>query len=217
MTKYIAISFGAFALAFSRTFWFQSTSVEVYSLHILLINLIILFLVKAFVNKNDNPKSENKSWLLFAAFLALGFSNHMTTLLILPGTAYLYFNKNKFNAVSFKRLAFMLLLFFPILILIYSYLPIRASHNPSINWGNPIDLERILRHVSGKQYQVWLFSSTEAAKKQLIYFINNLPTEFFHYANYCFHWYICFLQDFKKVFHFYFNNIFLYSALFNQL
>ncbi len=178
-TKYIAISFSALALAFSRTFWFQSTSVEVYSLHILLINLIILFLVKAFVNKNDNPKSETNSWLLFAVFLALGFSNHMTTLLILPGTAYLYFNKNKFNTVSFKRLALMLLIFFPILFLIYSYLPIRASQNPSINWGNPIDLERIMRHVSGKQYQVWLFSSTEAAKKQLTYFINNLPTEFF--------------------------------------
>ncbi len=179
LSKYISIAFAAFALAFSRTFWFQSTSVEVYSLHILLINLIILFLVKAYLQKNDNPKSGTNSWLLFAVYLALGFSNHMTTLLILPGTAYLYFNKNKFNAASFKQLAFMLLLFFPILFLIYSYLPIRASQNPAINWGNPIDLERIMRHVSGKQYQVWLFSSTESAKKQFVYFINSLPSEFF--------------------------------------
>ena len=178
LTKYISIAFGAIALAFSRTFWFQSTSVEVYSLHILLINLIIFFLVKAFINNNENQKSITNSWLLFAVFLALGFSNHMTTLLILPGTAYLYFNKNKFDAASFKRLGLMLLIFFPILLLIYSYLPIRAGQNPSINWGNPIDLERIMRHVSGKQYQVWLFSSTEAAKKQLVYFINSLPSEF---------------------------------------
>ena len=178
ITKYISIAFGAIALAFSRTFWFQSTSVEVYSLHILLINLIIFFLVKAFINNNENKKSITNSWLLFAVFLALGFSNHMTTLLILPGTAYLYFNKNKFDAASFKRLGLMLLIFFPILLLIYSYLPIRAGQNPSINWGNPIDFERIMRHVSGKQYQVWLFSSTEAAKKQLVYFINSLPSEF---------------------------------------
>ena len=47
-----------------------------------------------------------------------------------------------------------------------------------MNWGNPIDLERILRHISGKQYQVWLFSSTEAAKKQLGYFFSSLPGEF---------------------------------------
>ena len=178
ITKYLSIAFGALALAFSRTFWFQSTSVEVYSLHILLINLIIFFLVKAFINKSDDQKSIRNSWLLFAVILASGFSNHMTTLLILPGTAYLYFNKNKFNTTSFKQLGLMLLVFFPILILIYSYLPIRANQNPAINWGNPIDFERIMRHVSGKQYQVWLFSSTEAAKKQLVYFINSIPSEF---------------------------------------
>jgi len=53
-------------------------------------------------------------------------------------------------------------------------MPIRASQNPVMNWGNPIDFEKIIRHISGKQYQVWLFSSTEAAKKQLGYFVNSL-------------------------------------------
>ena len=72
----------------------------------------------------------------------------------------------------------MILFFIPVLIIIYSYLPIRASQSPFLNWGNPIDLERILRHISGKQYQVWLFSSTAAAKKQFIYFIETLPAEF---------------------------------------
>ena len=70
------------------------------------------------------------------------------------------------------------LVFFPLLVIFYSYLPIRASQNPLINWGNPIDFERIMRHISGKQYQVWLFSSSEAARKQLAYFINNLPVEY---------------------------------------
>jgi hypothetical protein len=72
----------------------------------------------------------------------------------------------------------MLLVFIPVLVIFYSYLPIRASQSPNLNWGNPIDFERILRHISGKQYQVWLFSSTDAAKKQLVYFINELPVEF---------------------------------------
>jgi hypothetical protein len=39
-------------------------------------------------------------------------------------------------------------------------------------------MERILRHISGKQYQVWLFSSMEAAKKQLGYFFSSLTDEF---------------------------------------
>lgn len=166
-------------LAFGKTFWFQSTSVEVYSLHLLLITSIILFLFKAFIDKENDRIHFKNSWLIFALVLALGFSNHMTTLLILPGTAYFYFTKEKFSATSLKKLLIMIFSFFVLLIIIYSYLPIRAAQNPPLNWGNPVDLERIIRHVSGFQYQVWLFSSTEAAKKQLEYFISNLPSEFF--------------------------------------
>ncbi len=72
----------------------------------------------------------------------------------------------------------MILLFLPVLVLIYAYLPIRASQQPFFNWGNPVDFEKIIRHISGFQYQVWLFSSTEAAKEQLDYFIGNLISEF---------------------------------------
>lgn len=175
--KIIASAAAGLVLALSKTFWFQSTSVEVYSLHLLLISLIILFLLNAFLFA-DKEKSIARHWLVFAVFLALGFTNHMTTLLIIPGVAYLYFSKNGFNKQSIKQIIFMLLIFIPILIVIYAYLPVRAGQNPAMNWGNPIDWERIIRHVSGQQYQVWLFSSTEAAAKQLSYFVSNLPYEF---------------------------------------
>jgi Protein O-mannosyl-transferase TMEM260-like len=175
-TKLFACVFGGLLLAFSKTFWFQSTSVEVYSFHIFLLSLIIYFLLRAYIKSFEDDKLKN--WLLFAVFLALGFTNHMTTLLILPGVAYLFFSRYGFNQSSFKKIGLMLLIFFPILILVYSYLPIRASQQPLINWGNPIDFERIIRHISGKQYQVWLFTSMDAAKKQLGYFIETLPGEF---------------------------------------
>ena len=175
--KIIAAIFGGLFLALSKTFWFQSTSVEVYSLHLLLITIITLTLLKAFLF-SDKDKTALKLWLIFAFTLALGFTNHMTTLLIIPGVAYLYFTQNKFNANSFKQIIIMLFVFFPVLILVYSYLPIRASQNPLINWGNPIEWERIIRHISGQQYQVWLFSSTDAAAKQFNYFVTNLPKEF---------------------------------------
>lgn len=175
--KIIAAVFSGLFLALSKTFWFQSTSVEVYSLHLLLITIVIFVLIKAFLFF-DFEKSISKYWIVFAVTLALGFSNHMTTLLIIPGVAYLYFAKNGFNTKSIKQIIFMLLIFFPILILIYSYLPISASQNPLMNWGNPTDWEHIIRHISGQQYQVWLFSSSEAAAKQFNYFIENLPKEF---------------------------------------
>lgn len=167
------------SLAFSKTVWFQSTSVEVYSLHMFLISLILLWLIKSFIGESSEKFSLKNNWVIFSIMLALGFSNHMTTLLILPGTTYLYFNKEKFSSNSFRKLGIMIFSFVILLVLIYSYLPIRASQNPNLNWGNPVDTERILRHVSGFQYQVWLFSSTESAKKQLEYFISNLPNEYF--------------------------------------
>lgn len=175
--KIISSAAGGLFLAFSKTFWFQSTSVEVYSLHLFLISVIILALIKAYLYAKQE-KALDKFWIIFAIALALGFTNHMTTLWIIPAAAFIYFSQNKFTSRSIKQILFMLLIFFPVLILIYLYLPIRASQSPLLNWGNPIDWERIIRHISGKQYQVWLFSSTEAASKQFKYFINNLAPEF---------------------------------------
>ena len=178
LTKYLSALFGGLFLAVSKTFWMQSTSVEVYSLHLFLISIIIYTLILAFTKSNNIEAPKHYFWYFLAITLAFGFSNHMTTLLILPAVAYLYFVTFGFNLASFKRIALMLLIFFPLLISIYAYLPISAGQNPILNWGNPLDLERILRHISGKQYQVWLFSSTDAAKKQLAYFVENFPLEF---------------------------------------
>lgn len=177
--KVIASVAGGLVLAFSKTFWLQSTSVEVYSLHLFLITTAIFFLLKSYFHKtSENKKFYKSPWILFAISLALCFSNHMTSILILPGAAYLYFIKYKFNKKSLIQIGWMLLVLVPIILLLYSYLPVRASQNPALNWGNPVDLERFIRHVSGKQYQVWLFSSTASAEKQLTYFINELPKEF---------------------------------------
>jgi len=178
LTRYLSAIFGGFCLAASKTFWMQSTSVEVYSLHLFLMSIIIYTLLFAFIQSNKIEAPTHNYWFVLAVSLAFGFANHMTTLLILPSVAYLYFLTFGFNGKSFKRVLLMLLIFFPLLALFYSYLPIRAAQQPFLNWGNPIDLERIMRHISGKQYQVWLFSSTDAAKKQLTYFLENFPTEF---------------------------------------
>ncbi|MCA0388673.1 MAG: DUF2723 domain-containing protein [Bacteroidetes bacterium] len=179
---------GGLILAFGKTVWFQSTSVEVYSLHLALISGAFYTLLRAFaLSSKDRTGGEDTGfilrkeipWLVFAGALALSFSNHMTTLLIIPATAYLFFLRFRLRKEGFFTLGKMLALFFPLLILLYAWLPIRASANPEINWGNPVDLERILRHVSGKQYQVWLFSSSAAAAKNFAKFFSGLPAEFY--------------------------------------
>ena len=178
IVKLFTSAFSGLILAFSKTFWFQSTSVEVYSLHLLLICIIIFILLKAYLQSEEKKNGIWNFWFILAIILALGFSNHMTTLLVLPAIAYLFFTQYGFNKASIRKMFVMITIFLTILAIIYSYLPIRASQQPIINWGNPIDMERVLRHISGKQYQVWLFSSMEAAKKQFAYFFSNLTNEF---------------------------------------
>ncbi len=159
-------------LAFSFTYWSQSTSVEVYSLHLLLSLFALYRLLLAF------RSNTLRDWLFFAAALAVSFGNHMTTVMLLPAVAYLYFYKNRFNGASLKRIALMLAVFFPLLVAEYSFLVFLAETSPKLNWGNVSDLKNLLRHLSGKQYQVWMFSGAEAAKKQAAYFVSNLGKEF---------------------------------------
>lgn len=165
---------GGLILGLSKTFWMQSTSVEVYSFQIFLFALIIFKTLKAYYD----DKNKIMNWVFVAISFGLGFSNHMTSLLIIPFTAILFFTKEKFSISIFKKLGFLFSILILTTALFYLYLPLRASSNPILNWGNPINLENFLRHITGKQYQVWLFASIDAAKKQLGYYFQNLPAEF---------------------------------------
>ena len=175
---YFAICLGGLILAFSKTFWFQSTSVEVYSLECFFMLFIIWSTLFAYFHSLDNAEKGFRYWFILAIALALGFSTHMTTLFTLPAIAFLYFSVYGFNKKAFIQAGYLILVFAPILVALYAYLPIRAAQKPMLNWGNPVDMERILRHVAGNQYSVWMFSSFASAKKQLTYFVENFPSEF---------------------------------------
>jgi hypothetical protein len=181
----VASAGASLLLAFSETYWSQATSIEVYSLHVFFLSLILFCFVKAnFYSKSEidieNGKreiSEAKWWMVFAFTLGLAFTNHMTTILLAPALLYLYFAMQGGGKHSWQRILRMGVPFVGGLS-VYLYLPIRAAGGALLNWGNPITLERFIWHLSGKQFRVWLFSSTDAAGRQLNYFINSLPYEF---------------------------------------
>jgi len=177
---FIAIS-SSLILAFSLTFWSIANSIEVYSLHAFFLIAIIFVFLKACNSVKDRADTffqEEKYWLGFAFLLGLSFSNHLTTLFLGVGTIYLYFAINGFNAKSFKRILYMIVPFI-LGLSVYLYLLLRAD-NSVISWGNPQNWENFYRHISGKQFSVWMFSSTGNAEKQLSYFINNYPKEFIY-------------------------------------
>lgn len=168
---------GSMLLAFSETFWSTALSVEVYSLHVLFLSVVSLSFFKACLAQREDPQSSSGIWwMIFAFTLGLSFTNHMTTILLAPGFLYLYFATQGGGITSWKRIGMMGVPFLAGLS-VYVYLPIRAAQNPTLNWGYTATLERFLWHVSGKQYRVWIFSSTEAAGRQFNYFLNSLPAE----------------------------------------
>jgi hypothetical protein len=165
---------GGVILAFSETYWLQATALEVYSLHLLLVALILLTFFRAFVSQ-DAGVHEGR-WYLFAFVVGLCFTNHMTTILLGPGLLFLYFSRFGLHAKSWKRLGRMSPFFF-LGLTPYFYLPLRSAQDPLFNWGAPASLERFLWHVGGKQFRVWLFASSDAAGRQFNYFISTLPSE----------------------------------------
>ncbi|MDI6802304.1 MAG: DUF2723 domain-containing protein [Bacteroidota bacterium] len=178
---YLPAVTASLVLAFSQTFWSQAVSIEVYSLHILFLSAILYFFYKAIRNYCEEGRSikinTSKEWFVFALLLGMSFTNHMTTILLAPALLYLFFAINGFTKYSW-RLIFILVVPFIVGLSFYFYLPVRASSSPFLNWGNPVDLEKIFWHLSGKQYRVWIFSSTESAVKQFNYFVGNLLNEF---------------------------------------
>lgn len=172
----VAAAAASLLLAFSETYWSQAVAIEVYSLHVLLAIISLYCFFRAALGYGGGTQTDGW-WYAFAFVIGLSFANHMTTLLLAPGLLYLYFATQGFSSGSWRRIAWMALPFLAGLS-VYLYLPIRAAQAPALNWGNPQTLERFLWHWTGKQYRVWIFSSTEAAGRQLNYFLNSIPTEF---------------------------------------
>lgn len=169
---FAAASISSMFIGFSKTFWFQGLAIEVYSLHLVLILSALLFFVKAL------RSGAAHQWFLFAFIVGLAFTNHLTTILLAPAMLYWFFASHEFGKNTFLKLAKLTIPFAGGLSL-YLYLPVRASQFPLLNWGNPQSTERVWWHVTGKQFRVFMFSSSDAARRQLTYFIENLSVEFF--------------------------------------
>ncbi len=159
-------------LAFSRTFWINSTGVEVYSLQM----AIFTFILYNALNLTFNYSEKNAMWL--AISVALGFSNHLTTLLVLPGLIYLHFQYHGITKKSLTTLVKPLLVGGSIILAMYGLLFWRATFQPILNWGDiSSGWDAFYRHISGWQYRTWMFSS-DAAVKNLKFFFNGLPYQF---------------------------------------
>jgi len=148
-------TFSAFAtaliLAFSRTYWQQAVANEVYILTaVFLIGLMMLL-------RQFDRTGEGRFFLLFSFLYGLAFTNHLSIIFSVPAVLYLLFYRRRGLLHNLKWIGSGIILF-GLGLSLYLYLPLRAGQDPFLNWGDPVTLRRLLDHISGKQYQVWMFS-----------------------------------------------------------
>lgn len=161
----------ALTFSLSLRYWEQATAVEVHALQMLLLALWMWRLLEAW---NHGQK---RNWIWLGLITGLVFSNHLISIVLLPGLAYVWFVAHKDwkgRWRSFQSLVGPAVL---IPIALYGSMMALASSDPLVNWGAPSDWDRFYRHVSGWQYRVWMFGEEGALGQQMRLFLRGLPID----------------------------------------
>jgi hypothetical protein len=184
-SRVLLAALAALLVVFTPTWWDQANGFEVYSLHGAWMPVVILLFLR-FVDDEvrlSKDAAAPRGWhgmtragSSFALALGLSFTNHMTTILLAPAFL-LHYGATLPRARSLLRLL-PLVPAFALGLSPYLLLPVRAAMHPYFNWGDPETLKRFFDHVTGKQYQVWMFQDAEVYKQQAAFFFGHLPAQF---------------------------------------
>jgi hypothetical protein len=164
---------GTLVLSFGRTWWFQSTSVEVYSLQCLLMAVFMWTMLKAWYAE----QAVFRSWAAIAVALALCFTNHLTAIALLPGVLYMFFARFGFKLETLRLGLGLAGIGFGVLSLLYGMMMVAAQSHPAYNWGNPEDGPRLWHHISGQQFSTYMFEGRKEFAANLLAYLNRLPGE----------------------------------------
>jgi hypothetical protein len=139
----------ALAFAFSSLLWSQAVISEVYALLALFSALVLWLLIRW---RNGGP--DRLLWLAGLTF-GLGLGNHLTLAFMAPAILVLLWPDRRrwFRARAWLPAAG----FFAVGLAIYAYLPLAATHDPAVNWGDPRTWKQFLWVVAAKQYQSFVF------------------------------------------------------------
>jgi 4-amino-4-deoxy-L-arabinose transferase-like glycosyltransferase len=173
-TRLVPLVVSGLLFAFSRTLWSYATIAEVYALNTAILVGVLLLMFRW----RREPASDR--WLLAAAFLfGLGTGvHHVSLALALPALAALVYATAGGSFFRSRRFALAGLVSIAGLVVVYSYLPVAAARNPVLNWGNPTTFQRIVWHVTGRQYQAFLAPSTESMAQEAQAFLRLVFREF---------------------------------------
>ena len=136
----------ALASAAGPTLWSQSTIAEVYTLH------SFFFALCLYLGLRDDLLIHSRHWSVLGLAFGLGLGVHLTLLLMLPGLAFLVWQKRT------RRHLLALAAGTSLGLAIYIYLPLAARGHPLVNWGDPSSWSGFWWVLSGKLYHPYAFA-----------------------------------------------------------
>jgi hypothetical protein len=142
----------ALCFAFTPRLWLQSNHDKPYPI-IAFIAAVVFFLILRW-RETYKEDEERPAYIYLGAFLCgLGFGAHQTMVLMVPVYAFMIVVtdwrilarvKEMILAVAFATLGFA----------VHIHIPVRASRNPLLNWGDAKTLDQFLWHFLRKGYPV---------------------------------------------------------------
>jgi hypothetical protein len=172
-----ASAFGALAFGLSETLWSQAVIAEVYTLHALLLALVLLVLLvwRSGVEARGDARRAEPVLLLFALLAGLAMTNHLTSVFLLPA-ALVFVLAVRPAALARPALWISGALFFLVGLVPYVYLPLRASADPPLMREDPSTVAGFLALVSGGEHKgrIFAFGPAELPGRVWWYSVNLL-------------------------------------------
>ncbi len=142
--RYIPV-LAATLFAFSPTIWRTTVTNEVYPLTALMCAALVLLAIRI---------KTTRDFCMMMYLCGLSFTNHMSVFaLAIPVCIYCVIRYRP----SLKTVCLGTVLA-ALAVTPYLYLIARNAAGPAVAWGDPHNLQRLLWHMTGRQYQVWMFS-----------------------------------------------------------
>lgn len=148
--------------AASSSFWSRTAQAKMYTLHYFFVVFLLLAALQYRAAYERGDAGSAQRWLL-ATTLGSGLSltNHMMTILLAPGVLVLLLAGSGWRARlnALLRRWYIVLPAVTLPLLLYLYLPWRASQSPVMNWGAPTTWDDFYRHITGWQYRIYLLDT----------------------------------------------------------
>ncbi len=140
----------ALTFAFSARLWLQSNHDKPYPL-LSFLSAMIFYLVLVW-RRDYREGDECPGYIYLGAFFCgLSFGAHQSIVLLVPSYAWLVLSAD-WSLVKRIKEQIVSIAFFILGFSVYLYLPIRATRNPLLNWGDPKTLTQFLWHFLRKGY-----------------------------------------------------------------